>query len=339
MTPINTKQSRENASNPKRGGAGFGILLTLLISSAAAITSYWAWQQSNIRDEVQNELEGGVSQLLEAIELQRKTVDRRFTIQQNHQHDQLQQRILALETKLAQAEQPIRLDHWSVAEAIYLINIAEHHYRLEQNSVMAINALEQAHRRLLDHASPEMAPILEQMNRITIQLKQSGGEKRQQQLAQLATLSSQIPELPIIQNSFVMTSENGSADDYSLKSIEGWRQFGSTLSTDIQKLFRITRPDNSDTEQNRLITADIYPLLRQQLILKIELVRLALMSNSAILTNEAKASISLLERYFDSDSELVRQQIAILSEIAATGEQQPIDFDALRQQLLARGSL
>jgi len=336
---INTKQSREHSSPPPRGqGAGFGILLTLLISSAAALTSYWTWQQSNIRDEIQDELEGGVTQLLQSIEHQRDTVNQRFAAQKSHQHALLQQRILALENKFSQVEQPLRADRWSVAEAIYLINIAEHHYRLEGNRMMALAALVRARKQLLEQQSPELTPALEQLSRAITQLEGDDIAGYEQQLAQLSRLSTRILELPVARHNFVIQSE-APVVEYSLKSVEGWRQFGSALWSDLQQLFRISRPGDSTNVEEQPVTADIYPILRQQLALKVEFARLALLSHSPLYLDTLKEIVALLNRYFDRESEAVQGEVSLLEQMVAAEKLEPqqINFSAIRQQLTAIG--
>lgn len=330
-----TQPSKATKNPPKRSGAGFGILLSLLIATAAAIGSYWTWQQSNIRDEAQNSLENGVSQLLEAIEKQREDVTQRFNLeqQQRQNYQALQRRLIALESKFEQANQPPKAGRWTVAEALYLINIAEHHYRLEQNSSMARSALEQARKQLLEHHSTITAT--DALSQIIAQLEAQDDERRAQQMSQLATLSTLIPQLPIIKNSSVVALSSNTSSDYSLESMAGWRHYGEALWHDIQQLFRISRPDAPSSERGHPITADIYPLLRQQLLLKIDLTRLALMSNSPLYISTVKEIMTLLNHYFDSDNAMVKEQLTILKQWVSREKRQPdnLDFDSLRQQL------
>lgn len=127
--------------------------------------------------------------------------------------------------------------------------------------------------------------------------------------------------------------------NYSLNSTEGWSHYGNALWHDIQQLFRISRPDAPESKKGGPITADIYPLLRQQLALKIDFARLALLSNSPLYLSSVTGIQKLIDSYFDSNSDVVKQQRAILEEMLATGESDiaDIDFNMLRQQLTVSG--
>jgi uncharacterized protein HemX len=335
VTPINSKPTRENSGrHPRGGGAGFGILLTLLLASAAALTSYWTWQQSNMRDEVQNKLELGVGQLLESIEQQRESVNQRLAAQQNHQHQQLQQRLLALETKISRAEQPLAVERWTVAEARYLINMAEHRYHLEQNREMAISALEQARKQLLQQRSMAFTAALELLSQTITQLESLDDRRDEQIINQLSQLVTLIPQLPIARKGFEMES-TAPASDYSLKSVEGWRQYSSALWYDLQQLFRIKRPGQTTAALSQPIAADIYPILRQQLMLKVEFARIAMLSRSPLYVTTLRELIPLIKRYFDVEDETVKGEIARLEQMVTAAEQELplINFEAIRQQL------
>lgn len=334
-----TQPSKVTKAPPKSSGAGFGILLSLLIASAAVIGSYWTWQQSNIRDEVQAELENGVAQLLVTIEKQREDVNQRLQadLQQRNNYNTLQQRLITLESKFAQASQPLQADHWALAEVDYLINTAEHHYRLTQNGPMARSALERAQEILLKHSPSETSAITTEIAHLISQLASNQSEKRAQRLAQLDTLSALTPELPIAKNS-LLVDDNVATSDYSLNSTEGWSHYGNALWHDIQQLFRISRPDAPESKKAGPITADIYPLLRQQLALKIDFARLALLSNSPLYRSSLTGIQNLIDSYFDPNNEVVKTQLTTLGEMLTTTEEDTtnINFDTLRQ-LLATG--
>lgn len=330
-----SKAAKSQTNRPTRSGAGFGILLSLLIASAAAVGSYWTWQQSSIRDVAQNELEGGVSQLLGVIEKQREDIAQRFKLEQQQRQDYqtLQQRLGALESKFEQASQPPQTGRWTVAEALYLINIAEHRYRLEQSSSMARSALEQARKLLIEHNAS--ITVTDALSQLIAQLEERDGERRVQQMSQLATLATLIPQLPIVRNSPIVALSSSTTSDFSLESMTGWRQYGEALWHDIQQLFRISRPDAPAGDRSPPITADIYPIVRQQLALKIDLTRLALMSNSPLYISSVREIMTLLSHYFDSDNALVGEQLTMLEQLVSHGEKLPadLDFDAIRQQL------
>ncbi|NOR52277.1 MAG: hypothetical protein GQ470_06615 [Gammaproteobacteria bacterium] len=331
-----SKEAKAQPSRPNRSGAGFGILLSLLIASAAAISSYWTWQQSHIRDEVQDGLENGVSQLLGAIDKQREEISEyiKRDQQQQHQYNLLQQRLITLESKFAQANRPPKANRWSVAEALYLINIAEHHYRLEHNSTMARSALERTRELLLEHGSTDTTPVINSLSQLIAQLEKDDGKRFSRQIAQLEALAKLIPGLPVANNALSIDKDI-SDSDFSLRTIEGWRHYGEALRHDIQQLVRITPPSDPEGEKSLPITADIYPLIRQQLALKIDLAQLALMGNNPLYITSAKEIMELLGNYFDRDSEIIGEQLAILEQMVTTGETEltDIDFDLLRQHL------
>ncbi len=310
------------------------MLLSLLIASAAAIGSYWTWQQSNIRDGVQDRLENGISQLLVSIEKQHNAVDERlkFEQQQRQNYQALQQRMVTLESTIKQASQSIKADRWTIAEALYLINIAEHHYRLEQDSTMARRALERAHEQLLEHNSART--ITDALAQLITQLETQDKGQRSQQLSQLEKLLTLIPQLPTAKNSAEIEPSDV-ANGYSLKSTAGWDHYGDALWHDLQQLFRISRPDAPASEKIIPVSAEIYPILRQQLALKVDFTRLALMNNSPLYITTVKEIIMLLTHYFDADSEVIKGQLTSLEQLVAYGEQIPshLDFDAVRQQL------
>ncbi|MDH3355175.1 MAG: uroporphyrinogen-III C-methyltransferase, partial [Chromatiales bacterium] len=255
------------------------------------------------------------------------------------QHELLQQRIIALEKKLDPAEQPLKVDRWSVAEALYLINIAEHHYSLERNATMATSALTQARQQLIKHHSDAFNPAIKQLSLAINQLKDSDREEYKQQASQLSQLSILIPDLPITHHTFVIQNSPASKD-YSLQSIDGWRQYGSSLWHDLQQLFRIHRPTNLSRTEGQPITTDIHPILRQQLALKVELAKITLLSRSPLYLDTLKEIIAILNQYFDGDAEMVKSEIGRLEQMVAVAEHDlpKINFDAIRQQLPPEGN-
>ncbi len=331
-------QPSNNVEEPRsrRSSAGFGIVLSLFIASAAAITSYWSWQQSNMRDEVQIRLESGMTKLLNGISGQREDIGRRLAadLEQRNNYNALQQHLTALESILARSNPPPQGDHWTLAEINYLINIAEHQYRLAQSNAMARSSLERAQQLLLKESPSAPATISVEIAHLITQLSGSQNQNRAQQLGRLDDLAALIPQLPIAKNRGAI-EKNRDISDYSLGSTEGWRHYGAALWHDIQQLFRIRHPDATEGKKRTPITADIYPLLRQQLALKIDFARLSLIGNSPFYQSSVKDIQHIVDNYLDSSSEVVKAQRTILAQMVATDAGDPayIDFTKVRQMV------
>ncbi|MDJ0806241.1 MAG: uroporphyrinogen-III C-methyltransferase [Gammaproteobacteria bacterium] len=213
---------------------------------------------------------------------------------------------------------------WQIAEAEYLMRVANHRLSLMHDPLTALQALAAADERLRDTQDPGWHPVRQQLSREMASLQAVPQVDKEALTAQLATLAEQVEQLPLrdervalqaIQKADVVQGPTASDRTFDLQRI--WQDFWEGF-----KSMMVIR------HHAQPITAMLSPeqgyFLRQNLRLKLEGASVALIGrNGAFYRDSLESSAVWVERYFATDSPQVksfrRQLTEMLEQEVAPG--------------------
>lgn len=322
----------------KEGSGSSGAFLAMVIALAAGGGSYYVWQQHLIAEQDRIALEESIEQLLKVVEQKDQSQLARIEQLRSHNHDNVEQRLAALEQTLPNLSQQLTLQQhdWNLAEVDYLLRLAENRLQLSRDIPTAIAALSQARDQLIrytgDNFSDLVAKIEENIESLA-QLQQTSIAQINQHLGALIVALETLP--------FAVQAERDEkprqapqplAKDAELaERVQYW---GHVVWHDIKSLVTIRR---SDEISRPLMNPEQRYLLQAQLRLKLETARLAAMGHDQPLYQASLSeAANWLRRYYDGSDDKVTSAQTTLDKLAAiTVDPQLPSLQALRQQLHA----
>ncbi|MCU7914652.1 MAG: uroporphyrinogen-III C-methyltransferase [Candidatus Thiodiazotropha sp. (ex Gloverina cf. vestifex)] len=226
--------------------------------------------------------------------------------------DQFYRSLSEIQTRLGGKE-----SQWRVAEAEYLLRVANHRLSLMTDPSTALEALKSTDERLGATGDPGWAPVRELVAQEITQLTALSRVDVAGISAQLAALSSQVEKLPLRDEGVSMvTAQAGSGevpelaadDDFSLQQVldDFWQGFKSMM---------VIR--HHDRPISAMLPPEQRYFLLQNLRLKLEAAKAALMGrNQALYADNLHSAAEWIGIYFESGDPAVvgfREQLEGLS--------------------------
>ncbi len=319
-------------------GAHVSHLLALILATAAIAASYYMWQQNQQSHIQQIRLEKSLNQLLGSLD---STLDQQGNVISElaaHKHPQLLERLDALSTQQNQMRLQLKQNpqEWTEAEVDYLLNLAQQQYELLNNLPVSRALLIAAKNRLSADPDTRYQSVITQINhhidnleRFTPQNSNAYAEKLNQMIAIAETLPVAVVSFQPQTND--KEQQPASSVQLPPTTLDDWKQYGNQLLDDLNGMFRISngKPVEAPINENQ------HFFLRQSLRLKLETTRLAFLThNDATYQQSLTEAQQWLNRYFDRESDQVKQMTLSFETLNIAASQKPIlDIAALRQQL------
>ncbi|MCB1751919.1 MAG: uroporphyrinogen-III C-methyltransferase [Gammaproteobacteria bacterium] len=188
---------------------------------------------------------------------------------------------------------------WLAAEAVYLMQIANHRLQLEWDVQTAIKALETADERLREGADPRWIPIRELLASEIGSLKQVSPTDIEDLAVKLSGLAGAVKNLkllgtdPVVSRPAVAAGADRTPDERTLQ----------TLLNDVWEGFRsIMVIRHHGQPVSALLPPDQQLLVQQNLILQLEAARVSLLrGNQALFDSSLQSAVQFLNAYFDID--------------------------------------
>ncbi|SFH61026.1 uroporphyrinogen-III C-methyltransferase [Modicisalibacter xianhensis] len=313
------------ATRPTSGSGGGGskagvvaLVLVILLLLVAVIAGWWAWQklqaqqsqlsqvsqvQSNTSanadaiDELRSQLSGRDQQRQQAVQ------ELRNEMQQYRQ--EMNQTLDDVLAKLAE-EQETNPNEWLFSEVEYLLRLANQRLQLERDVNGAISLLRTADERLAEADNPALTPVRRAIQSELGELKSVPDIDRTGLYLQLMAQQQQLAKLPLQQDIEQIAAEAGDTS-----TVEGaWQQQLSRLWQEIKELVVVRRHDQA---LEALMTPEQESYLRQNVRLQLEQAQLALLqANPELYRASLEKAITLIEGYYDTDSDGVQQVLDTL---------------------------
>ncbi len=215
-----------------------------------------------------------------------------------------------LEAAREQAER--ELDSWKLVEAEYLLKMASRRLSLEHDIDGAVAALKAADENLAETDDPRWTPVRRAIAEAVEQLGALPKPDIEGGALTLAALEKKVEELPLPQPERHLQST--ALDTSELKQAKDLETWGDKVWNAVSKLVVIRRGDKPATQA--LLPPDQALYLRQNLLLKLESARYALLRGEAKLFKEnLKIAREWIESHFDTGAETTRAVLESLEKL------------------------
>lgn len=204
-TSQHTNPKKPSATKPVRAGNG-GVWLALIL--LVAVLMYGAWylaQQYMVQQNLLASLQEQVQQQERSLALQKQTleadIDQQIARQKETVQESLNEMAQRLDSTAARvlAMSSVNRDDWKLAEAEYLLRLANQRVLLERNSGNAVALAQTVDEILRDLNDPDLFPIRRALAAELSELKLAGDIDREGVYLRLLALSQQLDKLPLIE--------------------------------------------------------------------------------------------------------------------------------------------
>jgi uroporphyrin-3 C-methyltransferase len=282
--------------------------LSLLLALAALFAAYWLWQQDVTARQKSARQQEQLQQRIAVLRQQQQQAARdageqRQALQQRL-NQQIDAQIAAIEKQQAVTVEP----DWLLAEALYLIRIADHRLQLVGDVDTAISALMLADQRLFATRDPRVTAARRQVKNDINRLRALPDVDTVGNALSLSSLQQQVATLPL--NQATRHSVNGQRD---ADDADGKTGFLDSIVAALKGLVSIRRVDDKATA---IVPPEQRAFLFQNLALKLEAARFALLSRDDALYHQSLSTVSdWLARYFDARDSSVQAMQSTIGEL------------------------
>lgn len=215
-------------------------------------------------------------------------------------------------TNLIRDKKHLRND-WLLAEAEYLVQLANHRLLLEKDVATALVALKAADARLAEVTDPALLAIRKILKNDIIRLNNIPTVDQAGLSITLSALSNNIQNLPLRTpdpKTHKITSADKPLDTPDVKSI---KELPAAIWRDIKSLIVIRRHDKP---VEPLLAPDQHFFLEQNLGLLLEQSRLALLNGqNKIYQDRLQATAKWIAQFFDTEHNVTRNMLASIEEL------------------------
>lgn len=301
-TPVTAStKPTQPVTSKKSKGAGFAIFLAFIAIALAAAASAYGWQQLQL---LKQDIAGQVKQ---------PSADQQFdTFKQNmakrldsfiDQQHVLQGKLDTLESAISASASNANRDQrgWVLAEAAYLMNMANARLRLLRDVDSAIEALKGADQRIASLADPALFPVQEALAEEISNLQAMGTMDSNGVALKLINLGKLVRKMPPAQ--VILGSEKAAAD----------AEASALLATLFNK---IGLQKNQRTFDARPTQVDILNM-DQKILLDLDAARHAVLRfDPKTYAAHISAALQTLEQHYDKDNaqvQTVAQELRTIS--------------------------
>jgi len=307
-SPTPKKGNVKPKSTPSNAGP---YIFTFFVALAAVGGLYLLWEGQQTHSIKQQILSQNIDQQITSIKKQQLE----FTAQNEEQIQKIhneQENLRNNLTNIVRNNEHLRND-WLMAEAEYLVQVANHRLLLEKDVATAAVALKAADARLAEVADPALLNIrkilakdLQILNNIpTIDLAGLS--------VSLSAMSNNIPNLPLNTPDPKTHKLNQIEKTPASSEVKGIKDLPAAIWKDLKSLIVIR---NHEKPLEPLLAPNQHFFLVQNLALLLEQARLALLSGHNEIYQERLATTKKwINQYFDTEHNVTRNMLASIEEL------------------------
>ncbi len=334
----------------KKTGGGVAWLCLLLLLGVSAAGAWYGWQmwqqlQSLQAREAPKPVEmpapfdaTPLKRQLTALQNQNETLETRLEQLANSEIDPSIVRALAADVGSVQsrldAMADTSRDDWKLAEAAFLLRLANQKVLVEHNSSEALALAQAADKIIKDQDAPGLFAIRQALSQEMTELKMVEPVDREGIYLQLQALIDQVAELPLLQ-SFKRELPVAAADSVQEPAAAGaWARIKASIMRGLQTLGSLVRINNHAEPVEPLLAPEQAWFLRQNLQLMLEQAQIALLREESKVYHQSLARAqNWLEKYFsrNAQTQVVNDELKALDALAIKVEVP--DISAAQQQL------
>ncbi|GMR07421.1 MAG: hypothetical protein BMS9Abin26_0424 [Gammaproteobacteria bacterium] len=289
---------------PSKGPMAVSIIALLISLTIAAIGAMFVLRTQDkigIADRQTSQLDQAVAQLKQAATEESRKLS--IGLQAIHESEtRLQNSIKALFSEVGRSK-----SDWAIAEAEYLIVVANHRLLLEQDMHTALTALQLAKQRIKDVEDPKLVAVRTSLNTDIATLEQHQGKAKLGPMSRIDSLLERLDDLPLVsaaRSDARPTGEQPLSVDKAADETPIWETAMRELGQILSELVIIRRQDESLLP---LLTPRQQFFLFENLRLQLETARLAALRRDALLYKQTlQRTAKWLRQHFDENAERVK---------------------------------
>lgn len=329
----------EEEHHPAKQSSGSTLaFLATVIALGAGGGVFYLWQQQLALQGEDQALGQRIDSLLSVVEERHRNQLERIDTLAEHRHAETEEQLGRVEGAIQELRGRIGMEHreWAVAEVEYLLRIAEHRLNLERDQGAALALLHEARSLLAMQEQAEYLPVLRLIDTDIRKLTAVSLPDRGALAAELADLAATVTALPLAVVETLGRDAQSSAEaaprETQTSESSGWRRVAGMIWQDIRSLVTIRR---EGVAPRPLLQPDQHYFLKQNLQLKLETARLALLADNSRTYRDALAEADeWLQRFFDTSATAVADARATIARLAATELQPQLPAIGQSRQLL-----
>ena len=289
-----------------------GIIILIFFVSIAAMGGFfllWESQKKDvIRQQLSNqrfdqELANIKTKQVEVTALNEEQIKNIHSSQENLRHNL---------TNLIRNNQHLRND-WLLAEAEYLVQLANHRLLLEKDVATAAVALKAADARLAEVADPALLSVRKILANDLVTLNNIPTIDLAGLSVTLSALSKNIPNLPLRTPDPKTHKINQEEKETASSNVESIQQLPAAIWKDIKSLVVIR---NHQKPLEPLLAPNQHFFLVQNLALLLEQSRLALLNgHNEIYQERLETTEKWISQFFDTEHNVTRNMLASIDEL------------------------
>ena len=305
-------------SKAKSGGGFFKVLLMLVLLAGLALAAYWFYTQRDQNGEAAQLLE---SQQQSVAALEKELREERTARQQQATAleqitNELQLRVNSQSNRLRELSTTTRSD-WLLAEAEYLMRLANQRLVTERNTKNPVALLVTADQILRDLDDVDLFPVRKALADDITALKVAVNVDREGLFLQLDALTGQIVKLPLLQKNPAGEPEPLSEVAASEEEQSWQEKISDSFNVALERLFQLVRVRQRENPVEPLLSPDEELFVRHNLRILLEQAQLSLLrEEQAVYETSLKKAHNWLNQYFEfnDNSSVLADQLQQLSE-------------------------
>ncbi len=287
-------RSRSSRSKTPLGGFSSLIIFVLFVAVIGSLVYWIEKQQKELAISSRYQIEQLRKELTPALEdLKSSTQDLqpRLAAQEKNQQD-----LNEAFSNLLKTRRHLRND-WLLAEADYLLRIANHRLLLAADTGSALAAMQTADERLHDMSDPAVIPVRNMLAEDIAKLKAVSLPDIAGLSASLSALAHGVDGLPLL--SEYVNSKTDTEQKPKKTQVENWKQLPDAIWNDMKKLLVIRERHGRVIP---LLSPEQHFFLLQNLKLKLEQARLALLNaEQAVYEERLQTASEWIKDFFKAD--------------------------------------
>lgn len=307
-SPTPKKGNIKIKASPSNSGP---YIFTFFVALAAVGGLYLLWEGQQTYSIKQQILSQNIEQQITSIKKQQLefTLENKERIKKIHnEQDNLRNNL----TNIVRNNQHLRND-WLMAEAEYLVRLANHRLLLEKDVTTAAVALKAADARLAEIADPALLRIRKILAKDLLILNNIPGIDLAGLSVSLSAMSNNIPNLPLRTPDPKTHKLNQAEQAQASSEVNSIQELPAAIWKDIKSLIIIR---NHDKPLEPLLAPNQHFFLVQNLSLLLEQSRLALLNgHNEIYQERLQTTKKWINQYFDTEHNVTRNMLTNIDEL------------------------
>ncbi|HTF84744.1 MAG TPA: uroporphyrinogen-III C-methyltransferase [Cellvibrio sp.] len=296
------------------GSSNWGVWLVLLLLIAGIIYGAWYFaQQYMVQQQLLENVQAQLQQQQRATQMQQDTlaatVEQRLEDQQNDVQQAMNELAQRVDNTAARvlALSSVNRDDWKIAEAEYLLRLANQRVLLERNSGNAVALAQSVDEILRDLNDPDLFPVRKALASEMSELTLAGDIDREGVYLRLLALSEQIEKLPLIEP--LGSTEEIWPEDEPQENDSLWVKTKRGFMNVLKKFSHHLRVRDHAQPVPAILAPDNQIYLKQNMRLMLEQAQAALLREEAqVYQSSLQKAQEWLKTYFPLNTQSVAAQ-------------------------------